>query len=206
MNRLDHYYRKLSAAGSILMVLVVTVLAAEAPWTTCGCGSPEASNLGDLPNISLIDQNGKSVVLPSLKGRPLLVDFIYTSCPGPCRTVTQSMQRIAQKLGPELGSRVTFVSISIDPEHEGPPQMLNYAKSLDANRRGWFFLSGGPSEIDAALAAFHLKRERTPDGEIEHLEEVILVNADGRVTKVYKGDVLHPDSVVADLRHAASHG
>ena len=170
-----------------------------------GCSRQPASEANHLPDISLTDQNGKPVVLSDLKGKPLLIDFIYTSCPGPCRTITQSMERVAQKLGPALGQHITFVSISIDPEHEGPPQLLDYSKALDANRAGWFFLSGSPDQIDAVLAAFGLRRERTPSGEIEHLEEVILVGADGREFKVYKGDVLHTDSVLADLQQAA-HG
>lgn len=79
------------------------------------------------------------------------------------------MGRVAQKLGPALGHQVTFVSISIDPEHEGPPQLLTYAKALDADRAGWLFLSGSSDQIDAVLAAFGVSRERTPSGEIEHL-------------------------------------
>ena len=206
MDRLYRHSRKLAAAGSIVMTLVVGILAAQAPWTTCGCASPDASNVIKLPDISLVDQNGKTVVLSSLKGKPILVDFIYTSCPGPCRTLTQSMERIAAELGPDLGKRVTFASISIDPEHEGPPQLRSYAKNLDADRPGWLFLSGGPDAIDATLAAFHLKRERAPDGEIEHLEEVILVAADGHTFKIYKGDILHADSVVADIHQAGGRG
>jgi protein SCO1/2 len=194
--------RKLRSTRGIVPTLAVAILAAGTTWVASGCGSPGASRAGVLPDISLIDQNGRTVVLSSLMGKPLLVDFIYTSCPGPCRTLTQSMERVAEKLGPALGAQVTLVSISIDPEHEGPPQLLNYAKALDANRPGWVFLSGGPADIDSVLAAFHLKRERAPDGEIEHLEQVILVDADGRTFKVYKTDVLHADSVMADLQRA----
>lgn len=186
----------------IVLALSTTVLVAA---VASGCSRHSASGGGSLPDISLIDQNGRPILLSTLKGRPLLIDFIYTSCPGPCRTITQSMERVAQRLGPELGQQVTFVSISIDPEHEGPAQLLNYAKALDADRTGWLFLSGGPAETDSTLAAFGLRRERTPSGEIEHLEEVILVGADGRELKVYKGDVLHLDSVLADLQQA-SHG
>lgn len=80
------------------------------------------------------------------------------------------MGRVAQKLGPALGHQITFVSISIEPEHEGPPQLLTYAKALDADRAGWLFLSGSSDQIDAVLAAFGVSRERTPSGEIEHLE------------------------------------
>lgn len=185
---------------------VVLLLAAGAILIVGGCGSPQAARNRVLPDLTLVDQNGQPVVLSSLSGKPLLVDFIYTSCPGPCRTVTQSMERVAAKLGPALGSRVTFVSISIDPEHEGPPQLLRYAKALNADRRGWLFLSGGPADIDSALATFHLKRERGSSGEIEHLERVILIGADGHTFKVYTGAVLHPDSVLADLRRAGESG
>lgn len=184
---------------------IVLVLSTAALVVGSGCSRHSAAEVGHLPDISLIDQNGRPIVLSTLKGRPLLIDFIYTSCPGPCRMITQSMERIAQKLGPELGQQVTFVSISIDPEHEGPAQLLSYSRALDADRTGWLFLSGGPAETDSALAAFGLRRERTPSGEIEHLEEVILVGADGRQLKVYKGDILHADSVLADLQQA-SHG
>ena len=187
---------------SILLALSAALFVAP---IVSGCSRPSTGEVGHLPDISLIDQNGRPIVLSTLKGKPLLVDFIYTSCPGPCRTITQSMERIAQKLGPELGQEVTFVSISIDPEHEGPAQLLKYSQALDADRSGWLFLSGGPAETDSALAAFGLRRQRTPSGEIEHLEEVILVGADGREFKVYKGDVLHADSVLADLQQA-SHG
>jgi len=183
----------------------LAVLLLATMYLAGGCSRGPASEATSLPDISLTDQNGKPVVLSTLKGKPLLVDFIYTSCPGPCRTLTQSMERVAQKLGPALGQQVTFVSISIDPEHEGPPQLLSYSKALDANRAGWFFLSESPDQIDAALSAFGLRRERTPGGDIEHLEEVILVGTDGREFKVYKGDVLHVDSVLADLQEAA-HG
>jgi protein SCO1 len=168
-----------------------------------GCSSPTADCL---PSISLVDQNGKSVELSSLKGKPVLVDFIYTSCPGPCLTITHSMERLADKLGPAMGAKVTFVSISIDPEHEGPPQMLAYAKAQGADRDGWLFLSGGPGDVDSVLASFKLRREHEADGSIGHLPEVVLLAPDGRPFKEYQGDVLHPDSVSADIQRASQQG
>jgi protein SCO1 len=206
MNQLFGRHRKPRSTCDIVLMLTLAIVVAGATWIAGGCSSPDAKRAGVLPDISLVDQNGKPVILSSLRGKPLLVDFIYTSCPGPCRTITLSMERVATKLGIALGPQVVFVSISIDPEHEGPPQLLSYAKKLNAERAGWLFLSGGPEEIDSVLAAFHLKRERAPDGEIEHLEEVMLIAADGRTLKVYKGDVLHADSVLADLRRAGVHG
>jgi len=48
-----------------------------------------------LPNVMLTDQYGRPVALASLKGKPVLFDFIYTSCPGPCQLLTQHMKLIA---------------------------------------------------------------------------------------------------------------
>ncbi|MGO9603626.1 MAG: SCO family protein [Candidatus Binataceae bacterium] len=206
MTRLKTYYRKLILNQGFVIPIALAAfigIAAGGP-AVCGCNSPESKSASDcLPQLALIDQNGKSVTLSSLKGKPVLVDFIYTSCPGPCLTITRSMERVAERLGPALGSQVTLVSISIDPEHEGPPQMQAYARAQSADRAGWLFLSGGPGDVDSALAAFNLKREREPDGSIEHLEDVILVGPDGRAIKEYKGDVLHPDSVLADIQKAS---
>ena len=47
-----------------------------------------AYNTSGLPNVTLTDQYGQHVPLASLKGKPLLFDFIYTSCPGPCQLLT----------------------------------------------------------------------------------------------------------------------
>lgn len=193
------------AAPAALALMLIGAIAA------CGCrawrGASGAAGRADcLPDIRLVDQNHTSVVLSSLKGRPVLVDFIYTSCPGPCLTQTQRMRRVAQRLGPALGSQVVLVSISIDPEHEGPQQLLAYAKAQDADRSGWLFLSGGPADIDAVLADFGLTRQREPDGSLAHLTSVYLVGADGRELSKYNGELLKPDAVFADLERALSRG
>ena len=64
---------------------------------------PVAYNTSGLPNVTLTDQYGQQLPLASLKGKPVLFDFIYTSCPGPCQLLTQHMKLIADQLGPALG-------------------------------------------------------------------------------------------------------
>ncbi len=189
---------RLTAAAMLCLALY--------PIAACNRSGAQTRNSDCLPAINLIDQNGQRVSLSSLKGKPVLVDFIYTSCPGPCKTLTQRMIDVAQKLGPALGSQVTMVSISIDPEHDGPQQMLDYARTQGAARKGWLFLTGGPSEVDAALAAFGLGRERESDGSVSHIVGVILVGPDGRKIHEYNGENLKYDAVVADLRNAIGRG
>ena len=70
-------------------------------------GAYEAFNQADcLPAITLIDQKGREVSLSSLKGKPVVVDFIYTRCPGPCLLLTQKMARVAARLASRILARV----------------------------------------------------------------------------------------------------
>src|SRR5271167_1980505 len=96
-------------------------------------GAYDTSSSTDcLPDITLHDQANQPVTLSSLKGKPVLMDFIYTSCPGPCLVLTARMRKIARELGPQVGRDITLVSVTVDPEHDGPKQLAYYAKEQGA--------------------------------------------------------------------------
>ncbi len=190
--------------GTSALLIALSMLA-----TLTGCrsqsGAYNATNVADcLPNLSMIDQTGKEINLSSLKGKPVLVDFIYTSCPGPCLTLTGRMNAIAEQLGPALGTQFTLLSVSIDPEHDGPTQLRQYVDEHGVNRPGWYFLTGRPSDVDALLSAFKLHREREDDGSVSHVVGVFLLAPDGKELREYNGEIVNPDVVAADLRKALS--
>lgn len=156
-----------------------------------------------LPNLSLLDKSGRAVDLASLKGKPLLVDFFYTSCPGPCLTMTAKMARIADKLGPRLGSKVGLLSITIDPEHDQPKQLASYAKTQDADRPGWFFLTGSREQIDDVLGLYKVKTAREADGTIGHVLAFFLIGPDGRQWNQYPVSDSKTQDIVDDLEKVA---
>ena len=157
-----------------------------------------------LPNVTLIDQYGQRVALAALKGKPLLFDFIYTSCPGPCQLLTQHMKLIANKLGPDLGQKVSFVSVTVDPDHDRPSRLLDYGRAFNANMKGWYFLTGSPAQIDKLLRGFRLGRTRDSDGEIEHVLGFFLVGPDGHEIVDYSQSV-DPSKPARDALEAATH-
>jgi protein SCO1 len=170
-------------------------------------GAYSPSSTGDcLPNLTLTDQNGKKVSLASLKGKPVLFDFIYTSCPGPCLMLTSRMRLIANRLGPMLGSKVWFVSVTVDPEHDGPAELLNYAKQQGADQNGWLFLTGSPADIEQLMNQFKLIRQREADGTVDHVLEFFLVGPDGRQLYQYAASHAEPALVSSDIRQAANTG
>jgi len=163
-------------------------------------GSYAAANSSDcLPAVTLVDQHGRDVTLASLKGRPVLIDFIYTTCPGPCPLMTSRMAGVAKLLGPKLGSQVTFVSISIDPEHDRPLELEKYARAHGTDEAGWLFLTGTPAQIDRVLALYHLQRMRNPDGTLNHAAASFLLGPDGHQVRQYQPLEVKASAVVADI-------
>ena len=132
--------------------------------------SAMASGPDCLPDITLTDMHGHKISLASLKRKPVLFDFFYTTCPGPCLMLTARMKRIADELGPMLGTRAWLVSVTVDPEHDRPQQLVDYTKEQGvADTKGWLFLTGTPQQIDQVMARFKLRRQREPDGSVDHV-------------------------------------
>lgn len=170
-------------------------------------GSFPAANGSDcLPNVTLLDQNGQSVNLSSLKGDYVLINFIYTQCSGTCPLLTSKMSMVEKKLGPELGKKVRLVSITLDPEHDHPAQLLKYADEHGANSADWIFLTGTPEQIDNYLAIFKIKRTRESDGSIDHVTTSFLLGPDGHQIRQYDGIMVTPSTLADDINRAISNG
>jgi protein SCO1/2 len=200
-----------SKLGKKLFWLIQALMLA-AVLTAGGCNnntespaSYAASSQADcLPDIKLLDQYGQPVSLASLKGRPVLFDFFYTTCPGPCLVLTARMRSIAEKLGDSLGPKASFVSVTVDPEHDRPPRLLAYANEQRANRKGWWFLTGTGSQISALMARFNLIRQHESDGSVDHVLEFFLVGPDGRLRFQYLASEVRSERIAADVEQAAN--
>ena len=201
IDRQTRYYFRILGIVSLAALLTIMGCNREAQ------GDYPAANGNDcLPNISLIDQNGTAVSLASLKGKPVLIDFIYASCTSTCPMLTAKMAAIAHALGPALGADVKIVSITIDPEHDTPAELAKYAKSHDADDKDWMFLTGPPAKIDQVLALFKLRRLRESDGTITHSIEAFLLGPDGHQLRQYNALDVSPDAVVSDVDLARGRG
>lgn len=170
-------------------------------------GSFASNNPADcLPAITLTDQYGTTISLASLKGNLVLIDFIYTNCVTACPVLTSRFAQIADRLGGELGSKITMVSITLDPEHDRPPQLLEYAKTHEASRDGWLLLTGKPEDIEAVLRLYRIKRERESDGTIAHVATSFLIGPNGRQMRMYNAMDVAPATVIADIERALVKG
>jgi protein SCO1/2 len=109
------------------------------------------------PTVSLWDQNGKKVLLPAVldDARPLLVNFVFTSCTAICPMLSHLFSEVSRRLGTHANA-VHMVSISIDPEHDSPDRLRDYAQHLGAGPNWTFYTStlGDSIEIQKAFGVY----------------------------------------------------
>jgi len=106
-----------------------------------------------LARLPLVDQNGRRVDLYDdlIKGHTVVLNSFFASCTGSCPVMAKTFLHIQNKLGDRVGKEVTLVSITVDPEHDTPEKLREYAKRIGA-KPGWYFLTGTQDEVDAALS------------------------------------------------------
>jgi len=123
--------------------------AAEAPKVQSSApnGSPWGANY--FPNVSLVTQDGKTVKFYDdlIKGKKVLIDFIYTRCTSVCPLQTAKLAQVQKLLGPRVGRDIFIYSISLDPQHDTPERLKAYAEKFHAGP-GWLFLTGTREDID----------------------------------------------------------
>ena len=107
-----------------------------------------------VPDVTLVRDDGKRVNLRAEldDGRPLVVNFIYTSCTTICPMNSQVFEQFQGDLGGEHAS-VHLVSISIDPEQDTPAHLRKYAAQFHA-QHGWDHYTGKLTDIVAVQTAF----------------------------------------------------
>lgn len=110
----------------------------------------------NVPNVVLMDARGRSSGFVSelaADHRPVILQFIFTTCPGVCPILSSVMQRAQQIMGPDA-AQVRMWSVSTDPEYDTPNRLLSYAESFGAGVQ-WRFLTGKLRDIEALQKSFH---------------------------------------------------
>jgi protein SCO1/2 len=172
------------------------IIAAKAEGASSGAArSPSIASAlqpNDLaPAFSLVDQAGNPVTLADLNGQVLVVDFIFTRCPGPCPIMTSRHVELQRALAPELRERVRFVSISLDPAFDSPEVLKAYADARGVDLSNWSFLTGPEPDVAEVVRRFGVGTLRASDGNIDHALATFLVDGRGRIAKRWLG-LEHP--------------
>ena len=145
-----------------------------------------------LPDFSLtaVTIDGTSPLdLRALRGRVWIVDFVYTSCAGPCPMLTANMEALQKRLPKSIG----LLSFTVDPDHDSPEVLNVYARKFAADPQRWFFVDGDKAALmklfrDGFQIAVAESATAEPGQNVAHTTKFVLLDGDGRIRGYYDGD------------------
>lgn len=132
-----------------------------------------------MPPFSFTDQNGKTITNADYEGMVYVIEFFFTTCPDICPRMTESMRKIQNEYfgNPKVG----IASITIDPAHDTPEVLKQYAKDHEITKLQWHLLTGDRDEIfKLANEGFNLYvGESSEEGGFEHSGFFALIDQEG---------------------------
>jgi len=143
-----------------------------------------------LAQFELVECRGETVTLEDLRGRPAVLEFMFTTCAGPCPAMTANMSLLQAELA---GTDVRLVSISVDPDTDTPEVLRAYSDAYGADPERWWFLTGSEEQMAALAASVYLSvvPDDTPDAlvgyQVAHSTKFVVVDAEGVVRGYYDG-------------------
>ncbi len=151
-----------------------------------------------IPPVTLVRSDGKSISLPDElnDGRPVVMNFVFTTCTTICPLLSQTFERLQSKLGAER-NKVHIVSISIDPEEDTPERLTEYAKRYNAGPE-WQHYTGTVQAVVATERAFNVYR----GDKMGHTPVTLLRPAPGKPWVRFDGFVT-PDDLVREIKGEA---
>jgi protein SCO1 len=176
---------------SLLMILIAA-----------GAGPSPLADIGPAPRTVLVDSAGQPFDLASLRGKVVVVSFVYTTCNGVCPATTSSLRRLQTTLEQAKlwGNSVEFVSTTLDPKRDTPEVLNRYAQLFGADLARWHFLTGSASDVESVITAWGMWAKIGPTGVLDHPSRIFLLDPRGHQREIYNLEFLKSDSVLKDLR------
>ncbi|MGB6429675.1 MAG: SCO family protein [Candidatus Acidiferrales bacterium] len=164
-----------------------------------------------VPDVPLVNQDGKTIRLSEFKGKAVLLTFIYTRCPNPdyCPRVSGQFAALEKQLAqsPTDSARTQLLSISLDPSYDTPAVLRKYGLAyMGGDPSGfahWEFAVSSPDNLKQLASAFDLVYYEQ-DNQIVHSMDTILIGPDGTVARTWTdNDWTTPDMLSAIQQTAA---
>jgi len=180
--------------GTLASVLVALVVAA-------GNIPPRQSlpKIAPAPEFALTSQNGRQVRLADFRGKVVAVTFIFTRCTDTCPVLTPMMSFIQDRLGSDFGTKIAFISITVDPERDTPKVLKEYGEAFGANFTGWFFLTGSPQAIADVARRYGVFAAKAENGNVDHTFLTSIIDPHGVLRVQYLGVRFDPEEFRLDL-------
>ena len=212
----------------LLALLAVLALAAASACSSgeeennVNANAPDAVTPFKSPNIfdpaqpaadfALSDHEGREVKLSTLKGKPVVLTFLYTNCPDVCPIITAKLNQTIQLLGPDA-SKVVIVAVTVDPERDTQARAKQYSDQQGIGDKWHFVIAPDAALLQPVWEAYGVYQQRekalseqqgTPHPEspytVAHSAPVHVIDKDGNKKLAYGGFELLPEDLAHDLK------
>ncbi|MBI5643340.1 MAG: SCO family protein [Deltaproteobacteria bacterium] len=138
-----------------------------------------------LDEYALVDQDGVSFKLSDYftQNKPLVISFVYTTCPQVCPTITAELKSVVDNARTRLGNRFNVLTIGFDPANDTPEGLKRYGHKLGSDFKDIRFATGSEEtvrKLTRQVGFFYKKKE---DGSFDHIDMVTVVRPDGTIYK-----------------------
>ncbi|MBA3299488.1 MAG: SCO family protein [Thermoleophilaceae bacterium] len=186
----------LVAAGALALAAAAVIAARDEPREAPGALRFEGSSLPKglrAPELGAVrTQDGERLTMRSLRGRPVIVTFLYTTCDDTCPTQAQQVKGALN----DLGRRVPAIAIAVDPQRDTPTRARAFLARQRMTGRMDFVL-GSRRELTRLWNAYSVRPQRE---DLEHTARLVLVDPKGTQRVSFPLDQLTPERLAHDLR------
>ena len=147
------------------------------------------------------DQSAQPMQLASLRGKPVVLSMIFTSCGWACPTIVQDMKKIAGRLPENLQDKLRYVLVSMDPERDTPDVLAGYARTHHLDEGRWTLLRGESTDVRQLAALLGIRYRKESNGQFAHTNMITILDEEGEVLHVHRGLKSDPTDTVDKLQN-----
>ena len=148
----------------------------------------------------LLDRQERPTALAKYRGKPLLVNFVYTACFNVCPTTTKNLQKAVEGTVNVLGAdRFNIISIGFNQPFDSPQAMKAFATQYGIHLPNWEFLSPAAAIVDELTQNFGFSYVATTAG-FDHMNQVTIVDADGKIFRQIYGETFTAADLAEPLK------
>lgn len=156
----------------------------------------------ETPDFALEDANGRPVTMKDLRGKVVILNFIYTNCGDLCPLQSEMVAQLQTMINATpMKDRVAFVTITTDPARDRGQVLSDYGSAHGLDPVNWTFLTTGPNQPEdttrTLAKAYGLEFTRTEDGDLMHGAVIHVIDQDGRLRGRFHGLKFQPVTFVA---------
>ncbi len=151
-----------------------------------------------VPDTPFVDQRGRPFRMSQLRGKDVVLAFVYTRCQDPrmCPLVSAKFNALQHKRGARA---LHLVAVTLDPSYDRPPVLARYGTMFGADPAVWTLAVGDAAPTLDFAARFGIVTFPDPNVGIIHSENTVEITPDGRIANMFADTTWQPDEILADI-------